>query len=411
MNREESRAAGCAALRSGHAPEDRALLREITAGMDSLTDFLAKQYLKTYIPAGGSKLKLVTGNSGSGKTHFIRRMQGEAEKCGFITVFFSARDVWMHDFREVYLEILRQCDIMTVLRGCADAIIRSMGYDPEEIPAGKNFLDLLSEKGEGDALSRNEIRGQLRKMFTRNPLLDNTFAACCSLLTGGILGHPLLENSSREMILAYMRGDKAVKMAQLRMLGLAPSPVTKLNARYLLRSLCEVIHLAGYPGLLVAADDMETLLNRNPEDRIHYTRLRREDTYESIRQLIDDIDSMRYVLLMLGFDRELMDNESFGMKSYQALWMRVQNEIVSTRFNRFADIIDMDRYGDEFYPPEVLAEMSRRLAKVLSEEGGEPVRPLTETEAAELQGRAVFGRLGLPYMMNRMTLEGGNADA
>ena len=402
---DEERASGLNQLLEGHAPTG-ALADEITAGMDSLTDFLSRHYLESYIPEGGSKIKFVTGNSGSGKTHFCGQMLHAAEKRGYMTVSFSAKDVWLHDFREVYLEILRQCDIRRILRGCANRIIREMGYDPEEIREGQTFMDMLAEKGEGDALSKNEIRGYLRRYFTRNPLLDNTFAACCSLLTGGILGHPVLENSSREMILSYMSGDRNVKMAQLRAIGLIPSQITKLNARHLLRSLCEVIHMAGYQGLTVAVDDMEVLLNRNPQDRIHYQKLRREDTYESLRLLIDDIDSMRYVLFLFAFDRELIDQESLGMKSYQALWMRVQNEIVSTRFNRFSDILDMDRYGDEMYTPQVLAEMSEKLCGAVREVRPE-VRPLTGEEAGELQARAVFGRLGLPYLMNRMTLEGG----
>ena len=111
-----------------------------------------------------------------------------------------------------------------------------------------------------------------------------------------------------------------------------------------------------------------------------------------------------------GFDRELMDNENAGMKSYQALWLRIQNEVVSTRFNRFSDIVDLDRYGEEIYSPEVLTEMSRNLAVVLEEEEGLNIPPLTTEEASVLRERADFGQLGLPYMVNRMMLEGRRND-
>ena len=400
------RAKGLASLQEGRPPEDAALLRRITVGMDSLADFWTKTYLETYLPAGGSKIKFVTGNAGSGKTHFARLLEAAAKDRGFLTVSLSAKKVWLHDFREVYLEILRQCDVEQVLDRCAEQVIREMNADPADIPEGGNFLDLLAEKGEADAFTKNAIRGTLRSMFTRNPLLDNTFALCCSMLVGGKLGHPVLESASKKLILSYLNGDKTVKTAQLRAIGLNPAPITKYNARHLLRSLCEVIHLAGYTGLLVTVDDMEMLMNRSAGDQIRYTKLRRGDAYESIRQLIDDIDSMRYVCFVFCFDRELMDNESVGLKTYGALWMRIQNEVVSTRFNRFADIIDMDRYGDEMYSPAVLSEMSRRLADVLAETG-DAVEPMTEEKAAELQGRAAFGRMGLPYLMNRMTLEGG----
>lgn len=393
-------------LLQGHAPGDPDLLREITVGLDSLTDFLKKQYLQAYIPEGGSKIKFVTGRPGCGKTHFAQAMLSEAEAQGFLTVSFSAKKVWLHDFREIYLEILRQCDVERVLTGCARQIIRGLGYDPADIAPGRNLMDYLAERGEGDPLSKGEIRAALRAYFTRNPRLDNTFAGCCSLLTGGILGHPVLENASREMILSFLNGDKTVKLAGLRALGLSPSGITKYNARHLLRSLCETVRMAGYQGLLVVIDDWETLLNRAPGDAVRYTKLRREDTYESIRQLIDDIDSMRGVMFMLCFRRELMDDESYGMKSYQALWMRVQNEIVSARFNRFADIIDLDRYADEAYGADVLREMSRRLSWALVETERE-LTPLNGEQVKEIMDRAEFGGLGLPYLVNRTMLEGG----
>lgn len=395
-------------LLRGQVPESAEVLRELTVGLDSLTDFLCRHYLDSYIPEGGSKLKFITGRPGSGKTHLARCIREEAERRGFLTASFSARSVWLHDFRDTYLEILRQCDIERVLSGCARRIVGELGYDPSAIAPDKTFLDYLAEQGEGDALSRGEIRGALRRYFTRNPLLDNGFAACCSLLTGGMLGHPVLEPASRELLLAWLNGDRTVKLSQLRMLGVAPSRITKFNARHLLRSLAELIRLAGYAGLLVTVDDLDVLVSRASEGAIRYTKLRREDTYESIRQLIDDIDSMHSLMFLFCFDRELTDNENTGMKSYQALWLRVQNEVVSKRFNRFADIIDLDRYADETYDAPALREMSERLAAVLRR-GGADAASIDEEAAGELISRAEYGGIGLPYLVNRAVAEGGGA--
>lgn len=385
-------------LEKGLPPGRGAFLKKMTAGLDPLTAFLSDQYLDHYICLGGSKMKFVTGRSGSGKTHFSMRMLDEAADRGFMTVSFSAKDVWLHDFREIYLEILRQCDIEHILKGCADQIVRELGYDPAQIGPGKSFMDHLSEKGEADPISRGEIRSALRTYFTKNPLLDNNFACCCSILTGGILGHPVLEPASRDLVLSYLYGDKSVKLGQLRTLGLSPSRVTKVNARHLLRSLAEVVHLAGYKGLIVSVDDLEMVMNRAAGSAMRYTKLRRNDAFESIRQLIDDIDNMRYIMFLFGFERGLMDNENTGFKTYQALWMRIQNEVVSTRFNRFADIIDLDRYAEESYTEDVLIEMSGKIARVLTDLG-RSVKMLDREKAGELLERSKFGGIGLPYLV------------
>lgn len=397
-------------LRRGEPPRNGALLDALTVGLDSLTGFLRSHYLESYLPAGGSKVKLVTGRPGSGKTHLSLVLLREAEALGYLTVRFSAKDVWLHDFRDIYLEILRQCEIENVLAGCAAQIIRELGCDPAALGEGQRFLDYLAERGEADALSKGEIRAALRRFFTRNPLLDASFAACCSLLTGDLLGYPLLESTNRELILNYLKGSKTVKPSQIRALGIPTTGITRFNARFLLRSLCELIHLAGHPGLLVVVDDLETLLRRGGEERIRYTKLRREDAYESIRQLIDDIDSMRFVLFLFCADRALLDDESCGMKSYQALWLRVQNEVVSTRFNRFADILDLDRYADETYDLPTLQSMARRLARTLAG-FGIPAAELEATELERILERAEYGGVGSPYLINRAVLEGGGADA
>lgn len=394
---------------SGKAPTDRTQLLELTVALDRLTDFWKERYLRFYLPAGGSKIKFITGYPGGGKTHFSSVIRLEAETLNYLTVSFSAREVWLHDFKNIYLEIIRQCDPEQLLKACASQVIMRMGYDPADIPEGSNFVDLLAERGENDAMNKKAIRDNLREMFTKNPLLDNAFAQSCSLLTGGILGHPVLENSHRQTLVKWLNGDDSLKAPQLRAAGLTPTRVTKYNARHLLRSLCEVIRMAGRPGLMVIIDDLEVLLNRGSDDALKYTKMRRDDTYESIRQLIDDIDSLRNVMFLLCFDRELIDNESIGMKSYQALWLRIQNEVVSTRFNCFADIVDMDRYADEAYTADALREMSEKLAEAAVREGI-AARPLSAEDARSLRERASIGQLGLPYMMNRMTLEGGKED-
>ena len=391
-------------LSEGGVPEDISILRKITVGQDNLLNFLSEQYLDSYIPDGGSKIKMVTGRPGVGKTNFSRLMLAEAEDHGYLTVHFSAESVWLHDFREVYLEVLRQCDLEKILQGCADMIIQKMGYDPSEISEGKTFMDFLSETGNGDVIGRNEIRTYLREMFTRNPLLDNNFASCCSLIVGGKLGYPPLEASAKELLMAFLHGDKTVKFSMLRALGLSPARITKYNARHLLRSLAETVHNGGFKGILIVIDDMEILQDKHAQGPVRYTKVRREDTYESIRQLIDDIDSMRYLMFLLCFDRVLMDNDDIGIKSYQALWMRIQNEVVSPRFNAFADIIDLDRYADQFYTTDVLCEMAARLAGVLQySETGVPV--LDEDAAMKLIEQSQYGGLGLPYLVNRKVIE------
>ncbi len=387
-------------IERGEAPVGEYSLGELSVGVGLLAEFISKRYLEEFIPDGGSKIKMITGRRGSGKSHLLNLLLVMSKNKSFITVKFSAKDIWLHDFKEIYLEIMRQCGIETLLSDCAVQIIKNMGYEPDDIAPDQTFVDYLSEQGEANPVNKKEIRNQLKEMFLDNPRMDNNFAQCMALITGSILGHPMLESTNKQLLLGWLHCDMSVKLIQIRSLGLSPNRINKFNARHMLRSLAEVVRLGGHAGLVISIDDMEILLNRSNLSPVHYTKMRREDSYESIRQLIDEIDSMQYLLFLFGFDRELMDDENYGLKSYQALWMRIQNEVVGQRFNCFADMIDLDRMGAELYTEEALLEMSDKLMRLASENNKELQRPDTD-DIRKLLEKSRFESIGLPLALNR----------
>lgn len=395
-----------ALLKRGQAPGNREILQEISVGSDFILDFWKEKYLADYLSQGGSKIKFLTGRTGSGRTHFLEMLTMEAENMGYIPVYLSAREVWIHDFKEIYVAVLRQVNLMERLQPSCFEVIRQLGYNPDDIPRGMTFVDYLSSQGQLDPLTKREIRQQLEQLFLSNPLIDNNFALACSLLTGSLLGHPTLEEPSRRLLLLWLEGSREARLPSLRRLGLSPSRITKYNARHMLRSLVEVCRLAGYKGLVIAIDDMEILAGADSIETIRYTRLKREDAYESIRELIDEIDTLKNTMFVFSFERRLIDDERTGLKSYQALWMRIQNEIEGARFNRFADIVDLDRLIDEIYTPENIVEMSARLAAVINrlDEGA---RPITLSTAEEIHARARFGKVSLPRRVNLTTVQEG----
>lgn len=374
-----------------------------------LLDFWKDNYLKDYINHGGSKIKFITGREGSGKSYALNQFSKYADELGYITVHFSAKDICLYDFKDIYLEILKQSDIEERLKECGDQLIIKMGYDPKEIPSDRTFVDWLASRGEGDVLTKREIRDSLRRMFLRNPLLDYNFAGVCSIMTSGYLGHPGLDEATRELLMSWLMAEKTVSTASLRALGLAPNKINKRNARHMLRSLAEVIHQSGHAGLLITIDDLDVMQGKNGLEEIHYTKIRRDDTYESIRQLIDDIDSMHYIMFVFGFDHVLINNEKEGLKSYQALWMRIQNEVLASRFNRFTDIADLDQLAAQVYTTDTVQELSLEFAEEM-ERNGESADILDEKQAKDLLDQLEYGTLGIMSLIKKTMKEHGGND-
>ena len=340
---------------------------ELSVGIGFLSDFWCRHYLEEYIPHGGSKIKFVTGRSGSGKTHLLDLLIHRANQLGYITVYGSARQFMLHDFREIYLEILRHIDLDQLLEDCAQHILRDLVPNADERPADISIADFLVSQRQLDVITRSELRDLLRKYFLNNPALDNNFGLCCSQLVGNLLGLTPCDDETRAVLLAWIHGDKTQKTAILRSMGMAAYKITKHNARHLIRSLCWLTQFSGRPGILFTVDHLETILNLSGLDEMKYTPARRTNTYENIRQLIDDIDTMKNICFVFAFDRELMDNEKIGLPSYSALWMRIQNEIVSPRFNAFTDIANLDKLAEQEYSADTLVEITRRVASLTPE--------------------------------------------
>ena len=396
-------------LLSGNPPKNMEIIGQLSEGIGFLTDFWREKYLAEYIALGGSKIKFLTGSSGNGKSHCLELFLKQAGDDGFLAVSLDAKSTRIDDFKEIYCAIFDSLDISACLEKCAEKLVAEMGFDSFEIPEDMSFADYLADKSLLDPITRRELRMLLNKMFMQNPLIDNNFALCCSLLTGGLLGHPVLEEANGELLLSWLSADREHKLSDYRKLGLSPARITKQNARHMLRSLVEVIKLAGYAGLVVGVDNLEALISGGGLDTVRYTKQRREDAYESIRELIDEIDALRNIMFVFAFDSKLVDDESAGLKSYQALWMRIQNEIEGDKFNRFSDMVNLDRLAAQEYDAATIAKISESLAKVVNNyqaglQEGEIV-PLDEDSAGLFLEHSKPSALSVPRKVGRMTFK------
>jgi hypothetical protein len=65
--------------------------------------------------------------------------------------------------------------------------------------------------------------------------------------------------------------------------------------------------------------------------------------YELLRQLIDDLDFFRNILILIDGDTDILEDEPHGLQSYQALWLRIQTGFKQQKYlNLYTDMIDAD---------------------------------------------------------------------
>ncbi len=256
------------ALRRGTVPAGG--LERIAVGLDVEESVIAKQL--DYVAQGGGDLKFVRGEYGSGKTFLVARSLEIARNKGFVTSHvIVSPGTPLHKLKGIYQQV------------CANLRVN------EEEHAMKTIVDnwlfgieerLLSVSGAGtedaalEAATEKEIEAALSGISEMNSALAATLRtyyrannagdfALAQAALGWISAEPNIGRDLKQK--AGIRGD-----------------IDDTVALVFLRGIVSIIRGAGYSGLAIAVDEMETTqgLQRN----------QREKGYQMLVQIIDTLD-------------------------------------------------------------------------------------------------------------------------
>jgi hypothetical protein len=360
-----AREAALACLRQGQPPPDEEILTAVTiGGEEGIWEFWREQYLADYIAAGGSKVKFLTGRPGSGKTHALYLLLAEARRLGYVAVYTDARQTRLNRFESFYQAVLDTVDVAGLVAGYAASVVTSLGYSAAEISLDQNFFSWAQEQGRAAEPLRREIQEKLENLY-QDRKINHSFALAFTQLCADYLGTRRLAPEQKDALTDWLKG-RPVPAKLLKPLKIF-TRIDRYNARYMLASFLYVLRLGGRRGLCVAVDSTEALLERGPEGgRFLYGRMARNEVYESLRQLIDDFAGFTGAFFIFAGRPDLLHDEKSGFKSYEALWMRIQNEVSGRRPNRFADLVDQDALVQEFFTLEKCAELQDRLSTTFS---------------------------------------------
>ena len=354
-------------LRNGQAPGNLDLIRDMTLGTAAWLDRFSRYYLDQYIPAGGSKVKVLVGSEGSGKSHLLRYIQSAAGQKDYTALYMSARTAGpkLSDLPNLYRLIAAAINMDQVVTGLSQKVGASLGYGPSVYNGEDKLLPFIMEEGYGAPDAAREIRIAAARFLKNADLSPSCFTFATTLLKDRLIND---DPDGVRAAVRWFRGEK-LERHERRDAGLFES-LQKVTARRWLDSLLKLLVLSGQQGLVVLIDDLDVLYERSADTgRFLYTPGNNKDTCELFRQIIDDADLLKNLLVILAGRRSLVDDERRGFKSYEALWMRLQTGLVpSGQFNPLCDVMDVDQHliaqGPDF--PE---KLSAHLAKVFSQYG------------------------------------------
>jgi len=251
-------------LRLGQPPINDEFLTRMTLGRELWLDRIRDYYLANYIASGGSKVKVLVGGAGSGKTHLLRCIQQDAKTLGYETVYLSAQDYddyRLNNLPNLYRAIVEQIGKDRLVRGLCYSVAQQLGYEAGKYNSAEFFLSVLIEDAE---LPRDEAVRKIEKaagQIFRNVDFGPSFRAFAYRIINSRMIN--CNEDDIQTALKWLSGNKLERHERKDLLLF--EQLNRTNARYWLNSLIHLLKLAGMTGLVVAIDNLEVLTKRSKE--------------------------------------------------------------------------------------------------------------------------------------------------
>lgn len=310
-------------------------------GNDSLLNAIDTHYLGSYLADGGAAFKLVVGDYGSGKSHFLYCVRDRAWERNFAVskIDLSPKESPYDDQRRVYAAV-------------ASAIIwHELGDLGEDERGLSRFLEGTLRRmvqphgldlGDPDAAELPDVRALLQTVATTAIDSLSFHKAVQAYFLALLRGQELRQES----IGRWLHGEEvsAEDVRDLRTIGVTEK-INKNNAFKMLRSLCQTVRALGYTGLALLFDEGDRMLSVGGRSEKVAT--------DNLREVIDRCrEDLPGTLFMYAVPPAFIHDI---VPKYPALQQRIQSPSYFSRANPFSPQINLDRLDvpDEQLLPQI----------------------------------------------------------
>lgn len=312
---------------------------------ESYLDFLGREYLSTYVHAGGAAVRfVVTGDDDvSRRWHAGLQRLADDEGCRYAAVDAATTKMSMID--QIYAAVARSIDWDPLVRRTVYDAWDAVGLPPPDGQAELRAAAVAEHNGVDVREAVRSIRRQLESALLADTTLTREFRTAILRLCQAELGTGETLAAERDAVLAWLRVEpvalRALKSAALY------SRVGRHNARSMLLSLVTWQHRTSGAALILDLDlDRLAVVRRPPIEQrqgLYYTKPATLDAYEVLRQLVDATDQLSGVLIAVTVPPELITDETRGLPAYSALQLRIIDEVRDKRrANPYAALVRLE---------------------------------------------------------------------
>lgn len=262
------------ALRRGTVPQRG--LDMMAVGLDRFAPTINAEL--DVVANGGAQFKAVRGEYGSGKTFFARWMSETAKAADFATaeVQISEAETPLHRLETVYRRIVESISTSSAQPSAFKDIIDNWFFNLEG-----DVVDAGVDPNNREAVARATdelIEKRLASVSKTAPAFATALRGYRSAVERG-------DSAEADGLIAWLGGQPHVAASVRRYAGIK-GELDHFGALGFLQGLLAVLKDAGYAGLVVILDEVETLQRVRSDVR--------EKSLNSLRQLLDEVDAGRF---------------------------------------------------------------------------------------------------------------------
>lgn len=302
-----------------------------SVGLEPYIEVIENEYLKDILKYSLSSFKLITGNYGGGKTHFLYLIRGLAWQHNYVTSYVSLSPTECPFDR---LELVYKKIVSNITP-----------------PLKQNILEQQHEVGI-EALLRCWYTNAREERNFISEIKNLESSSFTNALKGAMIS--LVSDDEEEFngVLQWLKGEEAPR--ELRLRHRISERIDRSTAFRMLRSLVQFINSIGYSGFILLFDEAERGMS------ISSTRDKRR-ALDNLRQLVDECGNARLPGAMFFYavpDENLLLEGSGGV--YEALKQRLRSSF--TRINPMGVKINLEDIG--VMPEEFLSKLGTKLTTI-----------------------------------------------
>ena len=317
-------------------------------GNESLLNALDTHYLGSYLADGGAVFKLVVGDYGSGKSHFLYCLRDRAWERNFAVskVDLSPRESPYDDQRRVYAAV------------ASSIIWHELGDLGEDERGLSRFLEgtlrrIVTPHGldlaDAGANEPPDLRALLQTLETTQVDSLSFHKAVQGYMNALLRGQEIRQESLGR----WLQGEEVSPedMRDLRSIGVTEK-INKNNAFKMLRSLCQVVRALGYSGLALLFDEGDRMLSVGGRSE----KVATDNLREVIDRCREDLPGAMFVYAVPpAFITDIVPK-------YPALQQRVPSPSYFSRSNPFSPQISLDHL--DIPDSQLLPQIGARLLPI-----------------------------------------------